>query len=137
MKTLRFPQPLLLVGDLLAVLVVTWVGFLDHYGNLQGWRWLTTFLPVLAGWAVIAPWLGVYDGELSISARQVWRPVLAAFLAAPLAATLRGLWLNAAILPIFVIVLGLTNALGFLIWRLLWIGVLRWSSRRAGSAIHG
>jgi hypothetical protein len=113
------------------MLIVTWIGFLDHYGNLQGWRWLTTFIPVLIGWVAIAPWLGVYRQEVANQPAQVWRPFIAAVLAAPLAATLRGFWLNGAILPIFVVVLGLTNALGFLVWRLIWIGVRHWLGRRA------
>jgi hypothetical protein len=46
--------------------------------------------------------------------------MLAALLAAPMAAWLRGVWLNSAILPIFVLVLGLSAALGFGIWRLAW-----------------
>jgi hypothetical protein len=37
--------------------------------------------------------------------------------AAPLAAVLRGLILNAAIIPIFVVVLGATSAFGILVWR--------------------
>ncbi len=144
MKLFREQQPLLMIGDLVAILIVTWIGFLSHYGNLQGWRWLTTYLPVLVGWFVMAPWLGVYQADLAGDFRSVWRPALAAFLAAPLAATLRGLWLNAAILPIFVIVLGLTNALGMLIWRFIWVGVQRWRMHRAsglasrtGGADHG
>lgn len=110
----------LLVGDAVSVLVVTLLGFLDHYGMLAGSRWLTSYLPALAAWLMIAPWLGVYRSDLSAQPRQVWRVVLAALFAAPLAATFRGLWLSAAVLPVFVLVLGATNALGLLMWRLIW-----------------
>lgn len=130
MKTQRIQLTWLIVGDLLTAFIVTGVGFLDHYGNLQGWRWLSTFLPVAAAWLAIAPWLGVYRVDLACSLRQIWRPVLAAIFSAPLAATLRGFWLNGAILPLFVLVLGLTNGLGFAIWRLAWIGINRWIKRR-------
>lgn len=110
----------LIFGDTLAILVVSLIGFFTHYGEIRGWRWLTTFFPVLAAWFAIAPWLGVYRMDLADSKRSVWRPALAAFLSAPMAAWLRGIWLNGAISPIFVLVLGLTDALGFLIWRLIW-----------------
>ncbi len=121
----------LLAGDAFAILVVTMIGFLTHYGAIQNWRWLTTFLPVLAAWLIVAPWLGVYRSETSRQVRQVWRPALAALLSAPLAATFRGLWLNAAVLPIFVVVLGLTNALGLLLWRLVWSLVMLRANRQA------
>ncbi len=126
----------LLAGDSLAILMVTMIGFLTHYGAIQNWHWLTTFLPVLAAWLFIAPWLGVYRGETRCQVRQVWRPALAALLSAPLAATFRGLWLDAAVPPIFVVVLGLTNALGLLLWRLIWslfvLRVNRQANRQAG-----
>lgn len=111
----------LVVGDILAALVVTMVGFLTHYSTLQGARWLTTFVPVLVGWFAIAPWLGVYRPGARDSWRGLWRPALAAFLSAPLAAWLRGVMLNSAILPVFVLVIGLTDAFGFLVWRAVWV----------------
>ncbi|NLG97835.1 MAG: DUF3054 domain-containing protein [Chloroflexi bacterium] len=112
----------LIIGDVIAILIVSLIGFLSHYGEVRGWRWLTTFFPVLAGWFLIAPWLGVYRAGPAMSLKQVWRPGLAAFLSAPTAAWLRGLLLGgAAISPVFVGVLGLTDALGFLIWRSIWV----------------
>jgi hypothetical protein len=135
MLTRRSLLPWLVAGDLLAIFIVTMIGFLDHYGALQGWRWLSTFIPVSAAWLLIAPWLGVYRPENAGSARQIWRPVLAALFSAPLAATLRGFWLNGAILPVFVLVLGLTNALGIALWRLIWVLITR--RLNSGSGGHG
>jgi hypothetical protein len=112
--------PWLVLGDVLAILAVTVIGFLDHYGELRGFRWLSTFIPALVGWFAIAPWLGVYDRDCARQPRQVWRPMLAAVLSAPLAAVLRGAWLNTPVLPIFVGVLAAMDALGFGIWRLGW-----------------
>ena len=111
----------LILGDLLAILAVTMVGFYSHYREISGWRWLTTFFPVTAAWFVTAPWLGVYRMDLAYKGRELWRPALAAFLSAPMAAWLRGILLNGAISPVFVLVLGLTNLLGFLIWRSVWV----------------
>jgi hypothetical protein len=52
--------------------------------------------------------------------------VLAMIFAAPLAAVLRGFFLNAPILPIFALVLSATSALGMLVWRGIWY----WISKR-------
>jgi hypothetical protein len=109
----------LLVGDVLAMALVTAVGFATH-GTLAtaGARLLTTFIPLVVAWFLVAPHLGVYNRSMTLEARQLWRPFWAMILAAPLAAWLRGLLLgNAAILPIFVAVLGLFSALGMLAWR--------------------
>ncbi len=125
----------LLLGDTLAIWIVTMLGFLSHYREIAGWRWLSTFMPGLAAWLVISPWLGVYRGEVFQQPRRVWRPGLAALLSAPLAATLRGFWLNEAIPPVFVLVLGLTNTLGLLLWRLAWAWFAQRASRRVVS--HG
>jgi hypothetical protein len=127
--TRRSLQTWLLVADILAVLVISLIGFLTHYGEIRGWRWLSTFIPVLVAWFAIAPWLGVYQPSHARSWRSAWRAALAAFLSAPLAAWLRGAWLGAAVLPLFVLVLGLTNALGFLLWRLAWPFIARWIDR--------
>ena len=113
-----------MLGDALALLVVSMVGFATH-GEAIGWRVMTTFLPYLAAWGAIAPWVGVYQMERTAEIRQVWRPALAAFLAAPMAAWLRSLWLNRAILPVFVLALGLSAALGYVIWRLLWVAIMK------------
>ena len=123
MSTLQNQRTLnlwLLLGDLAALLVISIIGFITH-GEAIGWNLLTTFLPFLVAWALIAPWLGVYRSEIANAPLQAWRPALAAFLAAPMAAWLRGFLLNnRPILPIFVLALGGSAALGYLIWRLIW-----------------
>lgn len=115
----------LIIGDVLAVLVVTMLGFATHYGEVTGTRWLTSFLPVLAAWFAVAPFYGAYDPALSQQSTQVWRPLLAAVVSAPLAATLRSLMLNNTVFPVFVLVMMATNGLGFLIWRWLWTRLVR------------
>ena len=109
----------LAAGDLLAILALSLIGFFFHNDEFS-WRLLATFLPACAAWALIAPWIGVYRAEHTARPLQVWRPALAGFLSAPLAAWLRGLWLNAAISPVFVLVLALTTAAGMGLWRLAW-----------------
>lgn len=109
---------ILFLGDVLTLALTTLVGFSFH-GTLStaGSRILATFLPSLVAWLLVAPLLGSYDLDRSLQLPQLWRPFWAMVLAAPMAALLRGLWLNAPILPAFVIVLGGINALAILVWR--------------------
>jgi hypothetical protein len=123
----------LIGGDAAALLAVTLVGFLSHYGTLKGARWASSFFPALAGWLVVAPWLGAFRREATDDPRQIWRPGLAALISAPLAATLRGFWLGSDIPPTFVVVFGLTNTVGIVLWRGIW-GLLR---RRNSRVQHG
>jgi hypothetical protein len=69
--------------------------------------------------------LGLFRQEIASDPRQLWRPALAAFFAAPLAAVLRGFVLNAPVIPIFAVVLAATSALGMLIWRTLYFFLRR------------
>ena len=78
---------------------------------------LTTFLPLVLGWGLIAPFLGVYDPVRVADWRQLWRPFWAMVLAGPMVGWLRGVWLGQVILPIFVLVLGGVSALAVLAWR--------------------
>ncbi len=121
----------LLLGDGLAILAVTLLGFAAHQLALNNLRWLTTFLPLCVAWALLAPWLGCYRAEVFSDPLHFWRAGLAMILAAPLAALLRGLWLNTPVLPVFVGVLGGSAALGISLWRGLWA----WVTKRTGT--HG
>ena len=72
------------------------------------------------GWFLLAPWFGLIKAEIISNPKQIWRPALAMLFAGPLAVVLRGLILNAPIIPIFVVVLSATSALGMVIWRTLY-----------------
>lgn len=112
---------ILVTGDLLVLLLVTVFGFATH-GELgtAGLRMLTTFVPLVVAWGLVAPHLGAFDLEKSSQPGQLWRPFWAMVLAGPWAAWLRGVLLNAPILPIFVVVLGGICALALLAWRALY-----------------
>jgi hypothetical protein len=114
--SLRF----LLLGDALAILVVTLIGFTTHGLSTTTPRWLTTFLPMLLSWMALAPWFGVFRPAIFCRSSQTWRAPLAIAFAAPLAALLRSLWLGTTIVPVFVLVLAATSALGIFLWRLAW-----------------
>ena len=118
----------LLVGDIFTIALVTIYGFASHATlGSAGSRILATFIPLMIGWLAAAPLLGLYQHDTVSSLRQIWRPFWAMILGAPLAALLRGVWLNAAIQPLFVFVLGGVAALAILAWRLL---AFFWINRR-------
>jgi len=123
----------LIIGDAITLALVTAVGFASH-GTLEtaGMRMLTTYVPLLVSWFLIAPYLGVYKLELVGDFRQLWRPFWAMVLAAPFAVWMRGAWLGTAILPLFVVVLGGFSALAILVWRLLYWGIIRRAGRNDG-----
>lgn len=124
---------ILILGDALTLALVTLSGFLSHQTlATAGVRILATYLPLLLSWSLAAPLLGAYDLMRVLDGRQLWRPVWAMLLAAPLAGLLRGLWLGQVILPLFVVILGGISALAMLVWRILF-----WALSRRVSIIHG
>jgi asparagine N-glycosylation enzyme membrane subunit Stt3 len=111
----------LIAGDAFALLVVSALGFATHdeirAESLD--RFPATYLPFLAAWILAALATGALNPRLSAEARQLWRPLAAAVLAAPLGAVLRGAWLGSPVLPIFVAVMTLATTAGYLAWRCL------------------
>ena len=109
----------LMLGDIFAMLAITLAGFATN-GELNTSlipRMSALFFPLVIAWVLLSPWFGLFQTEITSNPKQLWRPALAMLFAAPLAATLRGLILNAPIIPIFVIVLAVTSAFGMLLWR--------------------
>jgi hypothetical protein len=120
---------ILILGDILTMLLTTLIGFATHGEVGAGSpgpsiilpRMAAAFFPLTVGWFLLAPWFGLFQNEITSNPKQLWRPAPAMFFAAPLAAILRGLILNAPIIPIFAIVLGATSALGMVVWRALFL----------------
>ena len=110
---------ILIAGDILAMAVITVIGFATHGETDISFlpRMLTTFIPLVVSWFLIAPWLGLFDAQIISTPKQLWRPPLAMLLATPMATTLRAAMLNAVALPLFTIILGGSAALGMLVWR--------------------
>ena len=120
----------LIVGDILVLALVTLSGFARH-GTLgsAGARMLATFIPLLVGWLAVGPLFGLYHLETIWQPAQLWRPFWAGVVCAPLAGVLRGAWLNAPVLPVFVVVLGGITSIAMLAWRLAyWMFVVRRSA---------
>jgi len=115
-------QTTLVLGDISALAITTVIGFATHGETDLSFlpRMLTTFIPLVVGWFLIAPWLGLFDLQITSAPKQLWRPPLAMLLAAPMTAVLRAAMLNAVALPLFTLILGGSAALGMLIWRLVW-----------------
>ena len=109
----------LILGDILAILIVTVIGFATHGETDLSFvpRMAAMCFPLMIAWFLLSPFLGLFEPAPISNARQLWRPVLAMVFAAPLAAVLRGLILNAPIIPIFAVVLSATSAFGMLVWR--------------------
>jgi len=110
---------ILILGDIFVTLLIILIGFATH-GELNTsliTRMSALFFPLIIAWFLIAPWLGLFQHKVVSNPKQLWRPVLAMIFAAPLAVVLRGLILNAPIIPIFVVVLAATSAFGMVLWR--------------------
>ena len=110
---------ILILGDTVAIALVTFIGFASHgeMGLSFLPRMAAIYVPLSISWFLLAPALRLFQRETITDPRQLWRPVLAAFFAASLAAVLRGFILNVPVIPIFAIVLGMTTAMGLGIWR--------------------
>lgn len=112
-------KQLLIAGDVLAIAIVTVIGFATHGEAGLSFlpRMLAAFIPLMIAWFLLSPWLGLFQQDITSNPKQLWRPVLAMLLAAPFGAVLRGLILNAPVIPVFAVVLASTSALGMLVWR--------------------
>ena len=109
----------LYAGDILAILLLTLVGFATHGETGASFlpRMGAIFFPLIIAWFLLSPWLGLFQQEIISNPKQLWRSALSALFAVPLASDRRGFILNAPVIPIFVAVLVITTALGMALWR--------------------
>lgn len=124
-------ERVLILGDIITLGLVTVYGFASHNElGTAGWRILTTFVPLLVAWILISPHLGVFEVARVSDPRQLWRPFWAMVMAGPMAAWIRGAWLNTPIQPVFVLIIGGVSALAILAWRFLfWLTFFGLSKR--------
>jgi hypothetical protein len=124
---IRANRYILIAGDIATLAIVTLIGFASHgTAYTAGTRMLTTFLPLVVAWLLMAPLLNGYDLGVVHEGRQLWRPFWAMVLAAPMAAWLRGLILSSPISPIFVVILGGVSAVSIFMWRgIFWLATTR------------
>lgn len=109
----------LILGDILAIAIITVIGFVAHdefdFPHIS--RMGTTFFPLLLSWFIAATWLDLFDERIISNPQLFWRILVAMLLASPLAAILRAALLHSVALPLFTLVLGGTAALVLLAWR--------------------
>jgi Protein of unknown function (DUF3054) len=112
-------QNILILGDIFTILIITLIGFISHGEAGLSFlpRMSAIFFPLVITWFSLAPFLGLFRREIITNPKQLWRPVFAMIFVGPLATVLRGLLLNAPIIPIFAVVLSVTSAFGMLVWR--------------------
>jgi hypothetical protein len=113
---------ILIIGDVLAIAIVTLIGFATHGEADVAFlpRMAALYVPLSICWFILAPALGLFQRETTSNPKQLWRPALGMIFAAPLAAVLRGFILGAPVIPIFAAVLAVTSALGMVLWRALY-----------------
>lgn len=118
---------ILILGDIIALIILTVIGFATHGETNLSYipRMTVIFIPVVFAWFALAPWLGLLDETTIGAPKNLWRIPLAFLFAAPLAVVLRGAWLNAPVLPLFVLIFGASNALGMIVWRWIYIYIAR------------
>jgi hypothetical protein len=116
-------KTILVVGDLIAIALVTVIGFATHGETGISFlpRMAASFFPVLVSWFLLAPWFGLLDEPITSNSKLLWRIPLVMLFAAPLAVILRAVILGSAALPLFTLILGTTSAFGMLIWRALYL----------------
>ena len=117
---------MIIFGDIILLAIVTLIGFANHNElATSGLRPLTTFLPMVVAWFFVAPGFGAFREDVISDPRKLWVPVWAMLAATPLAAFLRGVWLNQPIIPVFVAVIAAVSTFGIFIWRLIYIFLFR------------
>lgn len=117
----------LAAGDAVGLAMVTLIGFSSH-GELSAAflpRMAAAFVPLCAGWFLLAPRLGLFDPAAKPALAELWRPPFVMLFAGPLAALVRGILLDEPVIPSFAIVLSATSALALTIWRGLYLLVAR------------
>jgi len=106
-----------IIGDVVILIAMTVFGFLTHSTLDETWRLFITTLGVLVSWALVAPWFDAFSEATLTRPSAVWKIALAATIASPFAAFLRGLILGVGISATFVLVLIATNGSALVIWR--------------------
>jgi hypothetical protein len=122
MDTMKKNKFFLILGDVLALAIITIVGFVTHgEGGLEYLpRMAAAFVPLVTAWLILAPWFELFGPQITFNSNILGRIVLAVVFATPLALVLRGLLLHAPIIPIFAVVFAFTSALGLILWRVIY-----------------
>ena len=113
---------LLVIGDLLCFLIFVALGRSSHR-EASGFaalpQLIITALPFIAGWFLVAPFVGAFRHKILAQPRSmVIRTALAWLIAWPVAMLLRGIFVDHGVPPLsFAIIVLLFNMLLLLVWR--------------------
>jgi len=105
------------IGDAVALVALTIVGFLTHSTFDETWRLVVTTFGVVAAWALVAPWFGAFSTEVLTRPTAVWRIAWAWAIAAPVAGFLRAWVLGVAVSATFILVMIAVNGAVLVVWR--------------------
>jgi len=106
-----------IIGDAVVLVALTAFGFLTHATLDETWRLVVTTLGVLAAWALVAPWFGVFSTEVLTRPTAVWRVAWAWAIAAPVAGFLRAWVLDVTVSATFILVMIAVNGAVLVVWR--------------------
>ena len=123
---------LLVIGDIFCFLIFSSLGQTSHRENLNVFSVVLVALPFMAGWFLVAPFIGAFRSDVAAKpAKMVVRTLLCWLLAWPVALLLRGVFVDHAPPPVSfaLVVLGFNLAL-LLLWR--WPFALNNDLRRRG-----
>ncbi|KXK11551.1 MAG: hypothetical protein UZ14_CFX002002786 [Chloroflexi bacterium OLB14] len=115
---------ILILGDIIAFIILTYVGFAFH-GGLDLLRFFALLLPLLAAWFLLIPRFDLLNQEVIKQAKNLYLVAFAMLFVIPLGIAVRGYILNMPTLPIFVLAMYAANALGMLIWRFIYIFIAK------------
>jgi len=119
-KSYRQLSTLLILGDFLAFLVITIIGFASHNSQFGLMRILAIWLPLCFAWYLTAPLLGLWKPVQPSLLKNWWKIIWATVLSVPLAVVVRGFILNTPTIGTFVLVMIATSVAGLFVWRLMW-----------------
>lgn len=108
-----------LLGDWLALFLVTSIGFFSHNQSFQLWRFLATAIPLCLSWLFCSPWFGLLSSEQSSLRNIWWKVIWAVILSTPLALLVRAFLLGSSVQVSFTLVMIFTSAVALIIWRMI------------------
>jgi hypothetical protein len=114
------PSFFLIIGDFIAFLIVTIIGFANHNSQFDILRILANWIPLCLAWSMAAPLLGLWTLRQPSLLKNWWKIIWGIVLCVPLAVVIRGFILNTPTIGIFVLVMIAFSTVGLFVWRLLW-----------------
>ncbi len=113
----------LITGDVVALAVVTLIGFATHGELSPGFlgRMAASFIPLCLGWFLLASSLDLFNDATARARAELWRPAFVMLFAGPFGTLVRSMLLGDEVVPSFAVVFTLTAALALTIWRVLYL----------------